>query len=228
VASVGPEPSPAARFRRNSAYWRFPARKRSRRMARWVPLNHAVVSPVRVAKRCARVASVWPEVTGTHPMGGRDTRLTSATWRCGVDCMPHSLRVVFLLVAAVGLGVAGSASSRPTKFQLQRCEGLVKGAPWTESIRGSVGPVRGSRYAVWIGSFGPSCALAKQQAARLSRLRTSSALRRASFGGFKCRVSPLSSVSARLLSVQPRAALGGCWTTVGVPTGRYFYWQPRR
>ena len=142
--------------------------------------------------------------------------------------MPHLLRVVLVSLAAVALGVAGSASSSPTKFQLQRCEGLVKGAPWTEAIRGGIGPVRGSRYAVWIGSFGPSCALAKSQAARLSRLRTPRALRRASFGGLKCRISRLSSVSARLLSVQPRTALGGCWTAVDVPAGRYFYWQPRR
>jgi hypothetical protein len=158
----------------------------------------------------------------------RGMRLTSGTWRCGVGRMPQLLRVVLVTVAAVALGVAGSASGSLTQLQLQRCEGLVKGAPWTEAIRGSIGPVRGRRYAVWIGSFGPSCALAKSHAARLSRLGTPRALRRASFGGLKCRITPLSWVSARLLSVQPRTALGGCWTTVNVPAGRYFYWQPRR
>lgn len=142
--------------------------------------------------------------------------------------MSHSLRVVAVSVAAVALSVAGSASGKPTTLQLQRCEGLVKGAPWTEAIRASIGPVRGSTYAVWIGSFGPSCAFAKSHAARLSRLGTPGALRRASVGGLKCRISPLSSVSARLLSVQPRTALGGCWTTVNVAASRYFYWQPRR
>jgi hypothetical protein len=142
--------------------------------------------------------------------------------------MSHLLRAVLVLVAAVALCVAGSASGAPTKRQLQRCEGLVKGAPWTKGVRGSIGPVRGSRYAVWVGSFGPSCALAKSHAARLSRLRTPGALRRASFGGLKCRISPLSSVSAELLSVKPRTALGGCWTTVNVVASRYFYWQPRR
>ena len=142
--------------------------------------------------------------------------------------MPQLLRVVLVPVAAVALGVAGSAGGGPTHVQLQRCEGLVKGAPWTEAIRGSIGPVRGSRYAVWMGSFGPPCALAKSQTARLSRLRTPRALRRASFGGLKCRISPLSWVSSSLLSVRPRTALGGCWTQVNVPAGRYFYWKPRR
>ena len=147
--------------------------------------------------------------------------------------MPHLARVALVSFAAVSfaviaLGIAGSASGGPTNLQLQRCEGLVRGAPWTEAIRGSIGPVSGSRYAVWTGSFGPSCAFAKSHAARLSRLRTALALRRASVGGLKCRISPLSWVSARLLWVQPRPALGGCWTTVNVPAGRYFYWQPRR
>jgi hypothetical protein len=142
--------------------------------------------------------------------------------------MPHLLRVVLVSVAAVALCVAGSASGAPARLQLQRCVGLVKGAPWTKGVRGSIGPVRGSRYAVWIGSFGPSCALTKSKAARLSGLRTPQGLQRASFGELKCRISPLSSVSARLLSVKPRTALGGCLTTVNVPADRYFYWQPHR
>jgi hypothetical protein len=143
--------------------------------------------------------------------------------------MLQLLRVLLVSVAAVALGVAGSASGRPTHLQLQRCDGLVKGAPWTEGFRGTFGPVRGNRYAVWIGTYGPSCAFAKSHAARLSRLGTPRALRRASFGGLKCSITPLSWVSARLLSVRPRTALGGCWTRViNVPAGRYFYWQPRR
>ena len=149
----------------------------------------------------------------------------------GRKMKPRHFRVRFwlgLAIAAIVLGVTGSASGGPTKLQFERCDGLVKGAPWTEAFRGSIGPERGSRYAVWIGSWGPSCASAKSHAARLSRLGTARALRRASFGGLKCRISPLRSVSARLLLVRPRTALGGCWTTVNVPAGRYFYWQPRR
>jgi hypothetical protein len=141
------------------------------------------------------------------------------------------LRAVLLVAAVVALSattvlsVAGPASSKP---QFKRCEGLVRGAPWTQAIRGSIGPVGGTRYAVWIGSFGPSCTTAKSHAARFSRLRTPLALRRASFSGFKCRISPLSSVSAKLVSVRPRTALGGCWTKVNQPVSPYFYWQPRR
>jgi hypothetical protein len=42
--------------------------------------------------------------------------------------MPQLLRVLLVSVAAVALGVAESASARPTHLQLQRCRGLVKGA----------------------------------------------------------------------------------------------------
>jgi hypothetical protein len=144
---------------------------------------------------------------------------------------PRRFRLRFwlgLAIAAIVLGVTGSASGGPTKLQFERCDGLVKGAPWTEAFRGKIGPERGSRYAVWISSLGPSCASAKSHAARLSRLHTARALRRASFGGLMCRISPLRSVSARLLSVRPRSALGGCWTRVDVAVPPYFYWQPRR
>jgi len=132
---------------------------------------------------------------------------------------------VAALSVAAALIVAGSATGEP---QFERCKGLVRGAPWTEGIRGSGGPIGGTRYAVWIGSFGPSCTTAKSRAARFSRLRTPRALRRASFSGYKCRISPLSSVSAKLVSVRPRTALGGCWTKVNQPVSPYFYWQPRR
>ena len=142
--------------------------------------------------------------------------------------MAHLPRVVLVSVAIVALSVAASASGMPTHGQFQRCGGSVKGAPWTVTIPGGIGPVQGNRYDVWIGSFGPPCALAKSKTARLSRLRTDLALRRASFAGLKCRITPLSWLPAKLLSVRPRTALGGCWTTINVPAGRYFYWRPRR
>jgi hypothetical protein len=135
---------------------------------------------------------------------------------------------VLVSVATVALSVAASASGRTTQGQFPRCAGSVKGAPWTETVRGGIGPVKGNRYDVWIGSFGPSCALAKSKAARLSGLRTTLALRRASFGGLKCRITPLSWLPTKLLSVRPWTVLGGCWTTINVPGGRYFYWRPRR
>jgi hypothetical protein len=59
--------------------------------------------------------------------------------------MSHLLRAVLASAAALGLCVAGSASGKPTKLQFQRCQGLVKGAAWTEGVRWSIGPVGGSR-----------------------------------------------------------------------------------
>lgn len=106
--------------------------------------------------------------------------------------MSQLLRAVLVSVAALALGVAGSATGDPTtRVHLLRCKGLVKGAPWTEAIQESVGPriVRGSTYAVWIGSFGPPCALAKSKTAQLSRLGTPRALRRASFSRLQCRIA---------------------------------------
>jgi hypothetical protein len=67
---------------------------------------------------------------------------------------PFGTALAVALAALASTGVATPAGGGPTQLQLQRCEGLVKGAPWTEAIRGSIGPVRGSRYAVWIGSWG--------------------------------------------------------------------------
>jgi hypothetical protein len=85
---------------------------------------------------------------------------------------PFGAALAVALAALASTGVAAPASGRPTQLQLQRCERLVKGAPWTQAVRGSIGPVRGSRYAVWIGSWGPPCALAKSKTARLSGVRT--------------------------------------------------------
>jgi hypothetical protein len=160
--------------------------------------------------------------------GSSVSHLTSRTWWCGVRPMARLPRAVLASVAIVALYLAASANGRPTQGQFQRCSGSVVGAPWTAAFPGSIGPVQGNRYNVWIGSFGPPCTLAKSHAARLSGLRTALALRRASFGGLKCRITPLAWMSPRFLSVRPRTALGGCWTEINAPAGRYFFWRPRR
>jgi hypothetical protein len=53
--------------------------------------------------------------------------------------MSHLLRAVLASAAALGLCVAGSASGKPTELQFQRCQGLVKGAAWTEGVGGASG-----------------------------------------------------------------------------------------
>lgn len=153
------------------------------------------------------------------------TRLTAAQARATVSRMPE-LRVLVSVAAVATLGVAGAAAGEPTRTHFQRCEGLVKGALWS-GVFGTSSRF-GNRYAVWVGSSGPSCPFAKSNTARLSRLGKPRALRRASFGGLKCRVSPLFEVSDKLMSLRPRAAVGGCWTVAHATTGRYFFWEPRR
>jgi hypothetical protein len=136
------------------------------------------------------------------------------------------LRVLLSVAAVATLGIAGADAGESTPVQFQRCEGLVKGALWS-GVFGTSSRF-GNRYAVWVGSSGPSCVFARSNTARLSRLGTPQALRRASFGGLKCRVSPLFEVSEKLMSLRPRTAVGGCWTVAHATTGRYFLWEPRR
>jgi hypothetical protein len=74
----------------------------------------------------------------------------------------------------------------------------------------------------WAGDAGPACEVATRAVARLAQLRTARAVRAASFGGLQCRTRR---PDPPAIWVRPRGAWGGCWSTPGSHSGRYFFWQ---
>src|SRR5437667_8696313 len=126
--------------------------------------------------------------------------------------------LLFWQPAALVLTMGASASAEPNRVENQcdRTSTRIKTAPWRVAIQEAIGPriARGTWYFIWTGTDGPSCAFARRKVARLVRLRTPRALRRASFAGLQCRVRLLERPVAWV--VRPRTAWAGCWTTVGV------------
>jgi hypothetical protein len=142
--------------------------------------------------------------------------------------MTHTLRVGAVAASAAVMTIGASASANSNRAEThQQCDlngTTIKTAPWKMAIQETAGLriVRGTRYFIWIGAAGPSCAFARRNVSRLARLGTPLALRRASVDGLQCRVGrPRQPVAW----VRPRTAWAGCWTTIGVPAGRYFRWQ---
>jgi len=143
-----------------------------------------------------------------------------------VTAMLRLLQVSAAGVALAALFASVTALSGPTRtMPYNACGGhTIKRAPWTMGVQDAIGlrVIRGTKYFIWTGSAGPSCAVAIRTVARLGQLRTARAVRAASFGGLQCRAS---APDRPAIWVRPRGAWGGCWSTPQVRAGRYFFWE---
>jgi len=111
--------------------------------------------------------------------------------------MMQRVRIGALTVSTVLLTIGASASAEPNRIEnhmpCDRNGTTIKDAPWTMAIQEKIGLriVHGTRYFIWRGAAGPTCAFARRNVGRLVRAATPRALRLASFGGLRCRVDRL-------------------------------------
>ena len=142
--------------------------------------------------------------------------------------MPVRLLLALILTVALALTAAALVTtSQARKMQWFVCgqNGVkIRTAPWRMGIEDSIG-VRikhGTKYFLRAGSFGPSCAVARNKLAHIATLRTRKAIRAASFGGLDCDVGQR---DLNVLWVRPLGAWAGCWSVPNQPIGRYFFWE---